>query len=543
VKTSITRIKNSTILNLVFGVAFMLLALVVIVTATSIMRRQALVEAEEKARILQDRNLATHRYFSEVLKPRVFAWTAPFRPAGYFDPSWMSSSYAVRRIQQNFNDLNATDYSMKDAVANARNPGNEADAEERAFLAEVNANPDLVTRTYIRSFQGVPNLVFLRRGEVLEATCLACHGAPADAPAELVSLYGPVRGFGRQAELGSVISAISIRIPLADAYAKVSRFSMQLSGVMLALLAAFFLAHYLLNRRLLYSPIAMLRDKALEISGDETRLGEQVPLPFGRELGELASAFNAMSVKLRNDRDHLEERIRERGADLVSTNERLERDIEERRHIEALLQRTLDENRALLRELQHRAKNSFAMIDGLITLVADEKTSKETKEALGELELRVRSISELYSLLYSSETFAEVRLDDYCERVVEAMRGLSNTVLIETDLEAVIVPVKTAAPIGLIVTELITNSLKHAFPEGGKGRITLSLRREEAGARLELRDDGVGLPTPAVTSESGGSGLALIESLAAQIKADFSLSSAGGGTLFTLGFKVNIQSN
>ncbi|MEI6389427.1 MAG: DUF3365 domain-containing protein, partial [Spirochaetota bacterium] len=268
-----TRIKSSTAILFGFGLLFGLASLLVVFMVGDVMRKQALAEAESKARILLDQNLAIHSYYSNTLKPSLFEYTAPFRNASYFDPSWMSSTYAVRQIRQYFNALNPSGYYAKDAAVNARSPENEADEVEKAFLGELRADPGLILRSYTEMLDGVPSMVYLRRGEVLEESCMGCHSELDRAPAELVSRYGSERSFHREAEVGKVISVISIRIPLAASYSVAERFSFQLSILLLVLLASLFLVQYLLTRRLLYLPIASIRDKARQISGDEDHLG------------------------------------------------------------------------------------------------------------------------------------------------------------------------------------------------------------------------------------------------------------------------------
>ncbi len=529
------RIGIDALFNIVYGAAFVVAAFILVAFVYYFMRQQALEEAAEKARILQDRNLATHAYFTEILKPRLFAWSAPFRSPDYFDPSWMSSSYAVRHIQLNFDKLEQTGYTIKDAAINARNPGNEADQTERAFINETNADPSLVTKSFMRTFDGVATLIFLRRGEVLVQSCLQCHSEPAAAPAGLVALYGSDRAFHREGDLGKVISAISIRIPLATALAKVDRFTFRLSIVLVAFLAFFFMLQRRLFWKLLYSPIAALRDKSLEISRDEKRLGEQVSLPFGRELSDLAGAFNTMSGILKRERDGLEDRINERSAELVSANESLERDIEARKATEERLQKALEDNENLLDELQHRAKNSLAMISGLIAVVSSSHENGETRNVLDELDRRVRSITELYSLLHASGMYTEVRLDDYCGRIADGLRGMALSVAIEVVAEEVTVPIAVAAPIGLIVTELVTNALKYAFPEGASGSIRIAIAREGAKLRIVVADNGSGLGEGARKGDKdGGTGLDLLEGLAEQIGGTLVIENAMPGTRCTL---------
>ncbi len=196
----------------------------------------------------------------------------------------------------------------------------------------------------------------------------------------------------------------------------------------------------------------------------------------------------------------------------------------------AALQTAFQENRNLLGELQHRAKNSFAMIFGMISLALNDGVSAETKNALEDLASRVRSVSELYSLLYSSGTFTEVRLDEYCARIAAPLVGILGNITLKTEMESITVPVKEAAPIGLILTELLTNAGKYAFPGGRRGTITIALKKSAAGACLEVRDDGSGLPAGFDFSGSAGMGLNLVRSLAGQINGSFRMENGAAGT-------------
>jgi two-component sensor histidine kinase len=198
----------------------------------------------------------------------------------------------------------------------------------------------------------------------------------------------------------------------------------------------------------------------------------------------------------------------------------------------------LHENQSLLGELQHRAKNSFGMICSLIGLSSNADSPAETKAVLEELDLRVRSISELYSLLYSSGSFTEVRLDDYCARVASAMVGHSGAVSLITELESLVVPAKVAGPIGLIVTELVTNSFKYAFPDGKAGSIVVSLKKTEDGALIEVRDDGIGLPAGFDSSKNAGTGLNLVQELSAQVGGSFRMDGDATGTRCTVTFAL-----
>ena len=200
------------------------------------------------------------------------------------------------------------------------------------------------------------------------------------------------------------------------------------------------------------------------------------------------------------------------------------------------LRKALDENRELLSELQHRAKNSFAMISSLINMAA-YRVAPEARDQLEQLDSRVRAISELYTLLYAQGSSIDVRLGEYCGQVASSIVGLSRMIALESSLEDLRVPVKEAAVLGLILTELVTNAVKYAFPEGRRGVIVVTLGRCVAGAVLEVRDDGVGMPD-GPEGQGGGTGLELVRGLAQQLDGDFSTESGAGGTRCVLRFPL-----
>ncbi|MCI5138997.1 MAG: DUF3365 domain-containing protein, partial [Candidatus Electrothrix sp. AR1] len=223
-------------------------------------REQAVAEAEVKAKIILDRNLATHAYFSHRLKPKVFEFMQSFRSKDYFEPAWMSSTYAVREIEKIFNSMDNEDYYYKECAINARSPQNEADDFEKSFIEELNTDPKLVYRSLIRKLDGTYYFVILRRGEVMEATCLRCHSDPAKAPKDLVAAYDAERSFNRK--VNEVVSAISIRVPISAAYAKADQFSQQLSTVFIIVLMALFAVQYIIYRFIVIKPIINLKNKA-----------------------------------------------------------------------------------------------------------------------------------------------------------------------------------------------------------------------------------------------------------------------------------------
>lgn len=325
--------------NIYAGSAYIVFAILMVVAVNMSQRSLALEEARQKSRILLDRNMATHSYFSKELKPAVFPLAAKATDEKrYFDPAWMSSTYAVRRINDYFDQLekgNAV-YYYKESAINARSPENEADAVERAFIEQLRGNPGLTESTAIREFDGKLFFVVLRRGEKMEKECLRCHSVPEAAPSDLVARYGPTRSFGRRD--GELVSAISIRIPLEIAYTEANNLSIKLGGILLFGLVSLFAVQTFIVRRFLLGPLGNISRAADGIASDERKLGEMVPIPEGLELATVATAFNAMSASLSSYRDHMEQIVEERTLQYKEANKALVEEVELRKAAERVLQ-------------------------------------------------------------------------------------------------------------------------------------------------------------------------------------------------------------
>ena len=190
----------------------------------------------------------------------------------------------------------------------------------------------------------------------------------------------------------------------------------------------------------------------------------------------------------------------------------------------------------LFRELQHRVKNNLQVIIGLVQLQSRRAQSPETQDALRVVRQRVDALRLLHDKLYLAGDVDRVDLGAYLADVAgtllrfhaEADRGIR----LVLELRRMIVVPEQAAPLGLIVNEFITNSLKYAFP-GAAGAIGLRLEPARGGeVRVTLWDDGVGLPA----DRSRGTGMRLVEGLARQLSARTDWAAGGGGTRLTLLF-------
>lgn len=216
------------------------------------------------------------------------------------------------------------------------------------------------------------------------------------------------------------------------------------------------------------------------------------------------------------------------------------RDISARKRAEEKLQASLAEKEALLREVHHRVKNNLQLISSLVNFSAREMKEPAGREALTQIRLRIRAIAMTHDKLYKSPDLSRVEIGEfltdllvhYCQ--VYAVSG--GRIAIQTDLEKISLPIETAVPLGLIAGELMGNSLRHAFPDGRAGRLTVALRRLPGGkALLAIGDDGRGLPSDIDPDTSTSMGFVIVKSLAEQIEGRIELDRKEG-TAFRIAF-------
>lgn len=209
-----------------------------------------------------------------------------------------------------------------------------------------------------------------------------------------------------------------------------------------------------------------------------------------------------------------------------SLTDSLGAEVVERRKAEERAKAAAAEKEELLRELQHRVKNSMAIISSIASLESMRAELPETKAALGSLESRVSALASLYDILFYTGSIEEIGLAGYLGRVVDsAAAGLgadARGISVGRELAPVGIDVKRAISLGLIVNELVTDCVKHAFPSGG-GRIDVSLSLEGGELALSVEDDGVGLGPGFSESALSSLGLTLVRSLADGLGAKLSI--------------------
>ncbi len=194
------------------------------------------------------------------------------------------------------------------------------------------------------------------------------------------------------------------------------------------------------------------------------------------------------------------------------------------------LSQALQNNELLFREIHHRVKNNLQSVASLLQL---QPIAREIKQEMAQ---RIAAMSAVHEHIYRSSNFATVNAKGYLETLIEGIRaGQSDNIDVKLDLNDVTVDKDTAMPLGLILNEVVSNAFKHAFPDGKKGTVSVTLdKQDDTKGVLIVQDDGVGFD-PEVKSK--GIGRRLVSGMALQIDAEVE-TSGSDGSYFKLTFPL-----
>ncbi len=222
---------------------------------------------------------------------------------------------------------------------------------------------------------------------------------------------------------------------------------------------------------------------------------------------------------LRNAHDNLEVKVQERTSELLAT---------------------LQEKELLLREIHHRVKNNLQIISSLLNLQIPYIKDEQSIEFFKESQNRVKSISMVHEKLYQSKNLDKIDFGEYISNIVTNLFQTYdvNPDIIEynSNLDNINLNIETSIPCGLIITELITNSIKHAFLNGRKGKIMVKLYFEDEKFILLINDNGIGFPEDLDIKNTETLGLQLVDLLVDQLDGTVELNRKKG-TEFKIEFK------
>lgn len=233
-----------------------------------------------------------------------------------------------------------------------------------------------------------------------------------------------------------------------------------------------------------------------------------------------------MEQALRQAHNELEEKVQARTVELAAAN--------------GQLKASLKEKEVLLKEIHHRVKNNMQVISSLFSLQSHNTTDSQALEILRESRQRVHSMALIHEKLYRSENLASIDFSDYIDDLARTLfysyKAAQREINLYLNTSQLFLGIEQAIPCGLIVNELISNALKHAFPNGQRGQINIALCVDESEQFvLSVVDDGVGLPPDFDLAQTASLGLTLVTGLVDQLDGEIDLVQENG-----IKFMINI---
>jgi PAS domain S-box-containing protein len=206
-------------------------------------------------------------------------------------------------------------------------------------------------------------------------------------------------------------------------------------------------------------------------------------------------------------------------------------DITERIKAEQKIKNSLKEKETLLKEIHHRVKNNLQIISSILNLQSSYVNDPNVLNVLKESQFRIKSMAYIHESLYQHKDFSRINFSEYItnlsKNLLYSYAQLDNSIELKLQLDEIFLDIDISIPLGLIVNELLTNSLKYAFKEN-KGIITIEMKQKEEKIQLKIADNGVGLPKNFDIYATETLGLQLVTTLIEQIDAQLELINKNG---------------
>jgi len=220
---------------------------------------------------------------------------------------------------------------------------------------------------------------------------------------------------------------------------------------------------------------------------------------------------------------------------IVSINNITERIIAQKQ-----IEKNLREKDILIREIHHRVKNNMQVISAILSLQADEINDERLSTVLNQCMTRVQSMSKVHEMMYRTSDLEHLDMSEYIDEMIKTLRDLyplkEKGITFKENCRDVSLNLNQAIPVGIIVNELISNAMKHAFPEGRKGTITVKLYKRKDVIFMTVSNDGVPLPKNFNIEEPTSLGLEIVNLLTKQLDGSIEATSDQNGTSFCINF-------
>jgi PAS domain S-box-containing protein len=221
-------------------------------------------------------------------------------------------------------------------------------------------------------------------------------------------------------------------------------------------------------------------------------------------------------------------------------------DITAQKKAQNQIKRSLQVKDMLLKEIHHRVKNNLMVISSLLNLQSRYIKDEASKSIFKDSQNRARSMALIHELLYQSSDLKRINFGSYINKLTNELFSVyvtdPNKIKLNMDINDIMLDINTAIPLGLIVNELVSNSMKHAFPNNKQGKIDIKFNLDNGDYTMIISDNGVGFPQDYNIQNSDSLGLKIVNSLTEQIDGEITIETSNG-TKFIIKFKEETYSN
>jgi two-component sensor histidine kinase len=215
--------------------------------------------------------------------------------------------------------------------------------------------------------------------------------------------------------------------------------------------------------------------------------------------------------------------------------------ITDKKQVQQKMEVSLKEKEILLREVHHRVKNNMQVISSILNLQSSYVSDEYALMLLQESQNRIKTMAYIHESLYQNKSFTSVNFTEYARtlvrNIIQSYSYSSDKIGLVADTEHVVLSLDNSIPVGLILNELITNAIKHAFPGNRKGTVFFRLYNVESFVYLEVKDDGVGFAPGVDVLNSQSLGFQLVQTLTEQVDGELKYDSKPGETVISVRFR------